>query len=84
MNRDIFETMYFAALSESCTLAGKEGAYSTFDGSPASRGELQFDLWGVSPSDRWNWDELKAEIQEKGLRNSLLWRLCPRPPPVRY
>jgi len=77
LNRDIFETIYYAALTESCTLAGKEGAYSTYEGSPASRGELQFDLWGVSPSDRWNWDELKADIQEKGLRNSLL--LAPMP-----
>jgi len=77
LNRDIFETMYYAALTESCALAEKEGAYSTFEGSPASRGELQFDLWGVSPSDRWNWSGLKAEIQEKGLRNSLL--LAPMP-----
>jgi ribonucleoside-diphosphate reductase alpha chain len=77
LNRDIFETMYYAALTESCALAEKEGPYSTFDGSPASRGELQFDLWGVSPSDRWNWSELKGEIKEKGLRNSLL--LAPMP-----
>lgn len=77
LNRDIFETMYFAALTESNAIAEKEGSYSTFEGSPASKGKLQFDLWGVEPSDRWNWAELKERIQTHGLRNSLL--LAPMP-----
>lgn len=72
LNRDIFETLYFAACSASCDLAEKEGAYETFEGSPASQGRLQFDLWGVTPSDRWDWAALKARIAEHGLRNSLL------------
>lgn len=77
LNKDIFETIYFAALTESCNLAKKDGAYSTFQGSPASKGELQFDMWGVRPSERWDWDGLKKEIMEHGIRNSLL--LAPMP-----
>jgi ribonucleoside-diphosphate reductase alpha chain len=72
LNRDIFEAIYYAALSESCALAEKHGAYESFAGSPASRGELQFDMWGVQPSTRWDWAGLKARIQKHGLRNSLL------------
>jgi ribonucleoside-diphosphate reductase alpha subunit len=72
LNRDIFEAIYYAALSESCALAEKHGAYETFAGSPASQGELQFDMWGVQPSARWDWAGLKARIQKHGLRNSLL------------
>ena len=56
---------------------GKAGAYSSFAGSPASNGELQFDMWGVTPSDRYNWDLVRSEIKEHGLRNSLL--LAPMP-----
>ncbi|PIQ25505.1 ribonucleoside-diphosphate reductase subunit alpha [bacterium (Candidatus Blackallbacteria) CG17_big_fil_post_rev_8_21_14_2_50_48_46] len=77
LNRDIFETIYFAACSASMELAQAEGPYSTFAGSPASQGKLQFDLWGVEPSSRWNWTELKDKIREHGLRNSLL--LAPMP-----
>lgn len=77
LNKDIFETIYFAALTESCAIAEKEGAYSTFEGSPASKGELQFDMWGVTPSDRWDWDGLRKKIKKHGLRNSLL--LAPMP-----
>ncbi len=77
LNKDIFETIYFAALTESCALAEKHGAYETFEGSPASKGELQFDMWGVTPSDRWDWDGLKEKIKKHGLRNSLL--LAPMP-----
>ena len=77
LNKDIFETMYFASLTESNALAEKEGTYSTFEGSPASKGELQFDMWGVKPTDRWDWASLKAKIQDTGLRNSLL--LAPMP-----
>lgn len=72
LNIDIFETIYHAALVESNVLARKEGAYESFEGSPASQGMLQFDLWGVTPSDRYDWKGLKADIQETGIRNSLL------------
>ncbi|CEL99371.1 unnamed protein product [Vitrella brassicaformis CCMP3155] len=73
VNKDIFETIYFAACEASCDLAEKDGKYSTFDGSPASKGQLQFDLWGVKPgSGLWNWDALKRRIMSVGLRNSLL------------
>ncbi len=73
LNRDIFETIYYAACSASLDLAKQDGAYSSFAGSPASQGLLQPDLWGVTEhSGRWNWDNLKAEIMEHGMRNSLL------------
>jgi len=68
----IFETIYFGALQSSCDLAALEGAYETFPGSPASKGLLQPDLWGVTPSPRWDWGSLRSRIQEVGLRNSLL------------
>ncbi len=77
MNKDIFETIYHAAVLESNALAKVEGPYSSFEGSPASEGLLQFDLWGVKASDRYDWDALKADIKETGLRNSLL--LAPMP-----
>jgi ribonucleoside-diphosphate reductase alpha subunit len=72
LNTAIFETMYHAALTESCELAKVDGAYSTFRGSPASKGVLQCDLWGVTPADDWDWKELREDIQTHGLRNSLL------------
>lgn len=72
LNKDIFETIYYAAVSESCVIAEREGAYQTFEGSPASQGQLQFDLWGVTPSDRWDWATLKERVKKFGLRNSLL------------
>ncbi|MDG1381766.1 MAG: ribonucleoside-diphosphate reductase subunit alpha, partial [Flavobacteriales bacterium] len=72
LNKDIFETIYYAACCASKDMAIDEGPYETFEGSPASKGELQFDMWGVTPSDRWEWDILKEEIKEKGMRNSLL------------
>jgi ribonucleoside-diphosphate reductase alpha chain len=80
LNRQIFETMYYAALSKSCDLAERDGPYETFAGSPASLGLLQFDLWSATPppsQDRYDWTALKARIQSKGLRNSLL--LAPMP-----
>lgn len=77
LNRDIFETIYFAALTESLELAKKFGPYESFQGSPASEGVLQFDMWGVKPSNRWDWDGLKKEIAAHGIRNSLL--LAPMP-----
>lgn len=72
LNRDIFEAIYFAACTESIVLAKEQGAYETFSGSPASKGQLQFDLWGVTPSDRWDWEGLKKDLAAHGMRNSLL------------
>ena len=77
LNKDVFETIYYAACTASKDLAKEESAYETFEGSPASKGKLQFDLWGVKPSDRWEWDILKDEIKEHGMRNSLL--MAPMP-----
>jgi ribonucleotide reductase alpha subunit len=77
LNKDIFETIYYGACCASCELAEIDGPYSTYEGSPASQGQLQFDLWGVTPSDRWDWAALKERIAQHGLRNSLL--LAPMP-----
>ena len=72
LNRDIFETIYFAAMTESNVLAKKEGTYETYRDSPVSKGEFQFDMWGVKPSDRWDWASLRKDIAADGVRNSLL------------
>ncbi|NVJ87554.1 MAG: ribonucleoside-diphosphate reductase subunit alpha [Algoriphagus sp.] len=73
LNEDIFETIYYAAVETSMELAKIEGTYETYEGSPASQGILQFDMWGVTPkSGRWNWSELKERVKKFGLRNSLL------------
>merc|ERR1719422_1137557 len=73
LNIEIFETIYFAACEASCELAILEGPYETFEGSPASKGQLQFDLWKCSTqTGRWDWASLKARIVKHGLRNSLL------------
>ena len=72
LNQEIFETLYYAALKSSNELAIKDGAYSSFQGSPASKGILQYDMWNVQPSNRWDWSELKESIVKNGLRNSLL------------
>jgi ribonucleoside-diphosphate reductase alpha subunit len=73
INSKIFETIYFAALTESVQLARKEGTYETFEGSPASMGILQHDMWeNPNISGNWNWDELRTNIKKYGLRNSLL------------
>lgn len=73
LNKDIFETIYFAAMTASKDLSKVEGPYETFKGSPVSKGIFQFDMWGVTPdSGRWNWDELKKEVKKHGVRNSLL------------
>jgi ribonucleoside-diphosphate reductase alpha chain len=78
LNRLIFETIYHAALEQSCELAKRYGPYETFAGSPASKGQLQFDLWSTSPTEgRYDWVSLKEDIKEYGLRNSLL--LAPMP-----
>ncbi len=78
LNKNIFETIYFASLKKSMELAKKYGPYSSFKGSPASKGILQFDMWGIKPSSSmWNWEELKADIKKHGIRNSLL--IAPMP-----
>lgn len=77
LNKEIFETIYFAGLTASKDLAKVEGPYETFKGSPASEGIFQFDMWGVQPTGKWEWDVLKEEVKEHGIRNSLL--LAPMP-----
>uniref|UniRef100_A0A6C0E8V0 ribonucleoside-diphosphate reductase n=1 Tax=viral metagenome TaxID=1070528 RepID=A0A6C0E8V0_9ZZZZ len=80
INKRIFETIYHAALEQSCEMAITEGAYETFQGSPASQGILQFDMWEVDPSkdeQRYDWSAMKEKIKIHGLRNSLL--LAPMP-----
>ena len=77
LNIKIFETIYHAALEASCEIAEKDGSYETWVGSPAQQGKLQYDLWGVVPSDLWDWATLKDKIARHGLRNSLL--LAPMP-----
>ncbi|MFM2102595.1 MAG: hypothetical protein RIR05_1581, partial [Bacteroidota bacterium] len=77
LNSEIFETIYFAALSASKDLAKTDGAYETYAGSPISKGIFQHDMWHVTPSKRWEWDILREEILKYGVRNSLL--LAPMP-----
>lgn len=77
LNAEIFETMYFSALTASCDLAERDGPYESFSGSLVDQGHLQFDLWGVTPSTRWDWVALRKKISQFGLRNSLL--LAPMP-----
>jgi ribonucleoside-diphosphate reductase alpha chain len=77
LNKNIFETIYFASMTASKDLAKELGYYETYPGSPVSKGIFQFDMWGVSPTDRWDWDGLKAEVKLYGVRNSLL--LAPMP-----
>jgi ribonucleoside-diphosphate reductase alpha chain len=77
LNKEIHETIYYAAMTASKDLAKLEGAYETFAGSPVSKGIFQFDMWNVTPSPRWEWDILKEEVKTHGVRNSLL--LAPMP-----
>jgi ribonucleoside-diphosphate reductase alpha subunit len=72
LNIEIFETIYFAALDQSCTLAERDGPYASYEGSPVSQGILQFDMWNVTPTDRWDWAALRKRIKAYGVRNSLL------------
>lgn len=73
LNRDIFETIYFAAMTASKDAAKADGPYETFKGSPVSKGIFQYDMWGVTPdSGLWDWDSLKKEVKKHGVRNSLL------------
>jgi len=77
LNKEIFETIYYAALTASKDLAIENGPYESWKGSPISEGILQFDMWKVKPTDRWEWDLLKEEVKKHGVRNSLL--LAPMP-----
>jgi len=77
INRQIFATIYYGALESSSDIAAKEGVYSTYEGSPVSQGQLQFDMWGVTPHSSLDWDLLREKIRSTGLRNSLL--LAPMP-----
>ncbi len=77
LNKDIFETMYFAAVTESVEEAKVYGPYESFQGSPASQGQLQFDLWNSTPSECYDWDQVRRDVVEHGMRNSLL--LAPMP-----
>ncbi|HEY8657937.1 MAG TPA: ribonucleoside-diphosphate reductase subunit alpha, partial [Hanamia sp.] len=72
LNKNIFETIYFAAMTASKDLAKEQGAYPTYEGSPVSKGIFQFDMWGVTPTERWDWVSLKEEVKQFGIRNSLL------------
>lgn len=72
LNIQIFETIYHAAVEASIELAQEEGPYETYEGSPASKGLLQYDLWDKKPSELWDWDTLKQNLAKHGLRNSLL------------
>ena len=73
LNKDIFETIYFAAMTASKDEAIADGPYETFKGSPVSKGIFQYDMWGVTPdSGLWDWDSLKKEVKKHGVRNSLL------------
>ena len=77
LNIQIFETIYHAGLEASSEMAEVDGPYETYEGSPASQGQLQYDLWGVTPTSLWDWASLKEIIARTGLRNSLL--LAPMP-----
>ena len=72
LNSAIFETIYHAAVEQSIELAKTEGHYETFPGSPASKGELQFDMWNVTPSTKYDWAKIREDVQKYGMRNSLL------------
>jgi ribonucleoside-diphosphate reductase alpha chain len=77
LNKEVFETIYYASLTASCDLAKEFGAYESYEGSPISQGELQHDLWGVRTTERWDWTTLRAKIKQYGVRNSLL--MAPMP-----
>ncbi len=77
LNREIHETIYYAAMTASKDLAIKDGHYASYAGSPVSKGIFQYDMWNVTPTNRWEWDVLKEEVAKYGVRNSLL--LAPMP-----
>ena len=77
LNREVFETIYYAAMTASKDLAKRDGPYESYEGSPVSQGIFQPDMWNITPSARWEWDVLKDEVKKYGVRNSLL--LAPMP-----
>jgi ribonucleoside-diphosphate reductase alpha chain len=77
LNKEIFETLYYASMTCSKDLAKQFGSYETYEGSPVSKGVFQYDMWDVTPGQRWEWDVLKEEVAKYGVRNSLL--LAPMP-----
>jgi len=77
LNREVFETIYYAAMTASKDLSKDLGPYETYEGSPVSKGIFQYDMWNVTPTNRWEWDVLKEEVKKYGVRNSLL--LAPMP-----
>jgi ribonucleoside-diphosphate reductase alpha chain len=77
LNKKIFETIYFGALTASCELAKTYGPYDNYHSSMVAKGKLQFDLWDITPSNLWNWEELRYNIEKYGIRNSLLTALMP-------
>lgn len=77
LNREIFETIYYASMKASCDLAKEHGPYASYQGSPISKGKFQFDLWGVEPGKRWDWDKLREDIIKYGVRNSLTTCIMP-------
>lgn len=77
LNSEIHETIYYASMTASKDLAKEQGPYETYEGSPISKGIFQFNMWGVTPSARWEWDILREEVKKYGVRNSLL--LAPMP-----
>jgi ribonucleoside-diphosphate reductase alpha chain len=75
LNQEIFETLYFAAVTASMEAAKEEGTYSSYEGSPISKGEFQYNLWGIKDeelSGRWDWEKLRKAVKKNGVRNSLL------------
>jgi ribonucleoside-diphosphate reductase alpha chain len=77
LNQQIFETIYYASMSASVDLAKKDGPYQSYEGSPLSKGQMQFDLWNFTPTTLWNWASLKEKVKAHGARNSLL--IAPMP-----
>lgn len=77
LNQQIFETIYYGAVEASCEIAQKDGPYSSYEGSPVSKGILQYDMWNKVPTNLWDWSALKEKIAKYGVRNSLL--IAPMP-----
>ena len=77
LNKEIFETIYYASIKSSCDLAKSQGTYATYKGSPISEGKFQFDLWGTKPTKRWDWEKLREEVKKHGVRNSLTTCIMP-------
>ena len=72
LNQQIFKTIYHAAVEASCEMAQAQGTYETYEGSPASQGQLQYDLWNVTPTELWDWAALKEKVAKHRLQNALL------------